>query len=188
MDTNLPGSGSEPEYLGDAPAAHTDPAEQPADGADGGGTGPSRRRRTAVLAATGVAVAAVVGVGGWSLAQFLSAGASAASALPASTAAYLSVDLDPSGAQKVEAIRTLRSFPGIKKHLDLGVRDDIRRYVVEQIAKDCKGLDYDKDVKPWIGQKLAVAAVPMDGSAAPVLALQDSDEGAGRATVAKLST
>jgi len=187
MDTNLPGSGSEPEYLGDGPSATPGHDEHTDDGTSGDGPGTGPRRRTAVLAATGVAVAAVVGVGGWGLAQFLSGGDSAASALPAGTAAYLTMDLDPSGVQKIEALRTLRSFPGIKKHLDLGVRDDIRRYVVDKIAEDCKGLDYDKDVKPWIGSKLAVAAVPMEGKAVQVVALEDSDEDAGRATVAKLN-
>jgi hypothetical protein len=185
MDTNLPGPGDrEPEYLGAG-----DPAGDTATGpaAAPGEPAPSRRRRTAVLAASGLAVVAVVGVGGWGLAQFLSAGSSAASALPAGTAAYLTVDLDPSGTQKIEALRTLRKFPGIKKHLDLGVRDDIRRYVVDKMAADCKGLDYDKDVKPWIGEKLALAAVPLDGTAAPVLALEDSDEAAGRAMVKKLN-
>lgn len=185
MDTNLPGPGDrEPEYLGDG-----SPAAAGSEDTGAATTGPPapRRRRTAILAASGLAVVAVVGVGGWGLAQFLSSGSSAASALPATTAAYLTVDLDPSGTQKIEAIRTLRKFPGIEKHLDLGARDDIRRYIVDKMSADCPSLDYDKDVKPWIGEKLALAAVPLDGKAAPVLALEDSDEAAGRAMVKKLN-
>ena len=174
MDTNLPGH-DEPEYLGDGPGG---PA----------GDGPAPRRRTAVLAASGVAVLAVVAVGGWAVAQFISGGDGTASALPASTAAYLSVDLDPSAGQKIEAIRTLKKFPGIADHLDIGSRDDLRRYFFDQVQKEseCKGFDYDQDVKPWIGERLAVAAVPDGDKAIPVVALQAGDEDAARKAVTKL--
>ncbi|MGZ4437079.1 MAG: DUF3352 domain-containing protein [Nocardioidaceae bacterium] len=191
MDTNLPGSG-EPEYLGDGPE---DPSTQgPStqgdgpDGPEGDAAAPRTRRRTAILAASGLAVVAVVGVGGWGLAQFLSGGDQPAAAFPADTAAYLSLDLDPSAGQKIEAIKTLKKFPGLAKHMDLGARDDLRRYVFEKMTESgkCKGVDYGKDIEPWIGDRLGVAAVPDGGKPVAVVALQASDENAARAAAKKL--
>ncbi len=41
-----------------------------------------------------------------------------AEALPGNTLGYVSVDLDPSGSQKIDAIRTLKKFPALKEWLD----------------------------------------------------------------------
>ncbi|NUS50849.1 MAG: hypothetical protein HOQ22_07385, partial [Nocardioidaceae bacterium] len=77
---------------------------------------------------------------------------------------------------------TMRRFPGLRK--ELGRQDDLRRAVFDQIRQDspdCKSLSYDDDVEPWIGNRVAVAAVPdAKRIALPVVALQIGDEAAAK--------
>lgn len=142
-----PGSAGDPEYLG---AAVSEPA---------GG------RRWGVLGAGALGVAAVVGLGSWGAVALLGAtGDQPADALPASVVGYASLDLDPSASQKVEAFRILQKFPALQRELDLDNGDDLRRLVFEAMQSEqvCTDLDYEQDVAPWIGQRVAVAAVPVD--------------------------
>ncbi len=157
-----------PEYL-EAGAGSPLPATP---GTESTGSG----RRKGLLVAGGVAVLAVVGVGAWAAASFLQTGAQPAEALPASTLGYASVDLDPSGSQKLEALRTLNKFPAFEDELGLDTDDDIREWVFEQIEKDAQcGLDYDDDIEPWLGERMAVAAVPVADEPTPVVVLQVRD-------------
>ena len=72
-------------------------------------------RRTAVVAAITAGTLAVVGVGAYAAVTFLSGGAGAETAMPAqSTLAVVSLDLDPSAKQKIEALRTLQKFPQLE--------------------------------------------------------------------------
>ena len=166
----------EPEYLGSAGAED----ERPGGAAVGGG------RRWGVVAAASAAVVATAGLGGWAVAQLMSGGSDPATAVPAIAVAYLSVDLDPSAGQKIEAIKTLQKFPALAEELDLDARDDVRRWVFEQAKADagCESLDYDNDVEPWLGDRMAVAAVPDDDAPlAPLLVLEVRDQDAARAGV-----
>jgi Protein of unknown function (DUF3352) len=166
-----PGQGN-PEYLGS--------------GAPGGEE--SAPKRWSVLGAAALGVAAVVALGGWGAYSFLSGGgAQPAAVLPAGTVAYASLDLDPSASQKIEAFKILKKFPGLQKELGLNTSDDLRRLFFEQVKEDggCEGLDYAADIEPWIGERMAVAAVPDDkpGFDVPVFALQVSDRDAARAGI-----
>ena len=115
MSTNVPG-GTQPEYLG--------PAES-GPGYDEPSGAPSGRRRTGVAVGAVVAVVAALGVGGYGLAQLMSGGASPASAVHADALGYVSLDLDPSASQKIEAFTMMRKFPALKKQL--GSRDGVQR-------------------------------------------------------------
>ena len=163
--TDQPVSGAEPEYLGSdtSPAAH--PARRP-----------TRTRWVAGVAALGLVGAAA---GGWAAAQLLGGGDGPASAVPAIAVGYVALDLDPTAAQKVEALRIAKKFPALAEELDLGVRDDLRRWLFEERFADVGcGLDYDTDVAPWVGDRMAMAAVPDgDGAASPlaVLAVEDRE-------------
>jgi hypothetical protein len=178
MSTNDPGH-SEPEYVGsDTPAAAP---------ADSGEPPRGRGKRTGLVAAAAVAVVAAVGVGAYGVVQLMSGGSSAATAVPADAIGYVSLDLDPSASQKIEAFKMLRKFPSIKK--ELGGRDDIRKAVFEEIRTEggCKELDYAKDVEPWIGNRIAVAAVPDSKKGAlPLVVLQVTDGDKAKAGAAKL--
>lgn len=135
-----------------------------------------------------VGAVAAVGVAGasWAAVSFFSTGPQPAEALPASTLGYVSIDLDPSGGQKIEALRTLRKFPAFEEHVGLETDDDVRAWIFDRVQGDCDDLDYAEDVEPWLGDRFALAAVDVDaGDPAPVFVLQVSDEdGADRGLAA----
>lgn len=171
----------QPEYLGtDAPAS---PVR--------GRRGAKRSgKKWAVLGIAAVAVAGVVGAGAWAAATLLPGGELPSTAIPANAVGYVSVDLDPSATQKIEAIKTLKKFPGLDKELNLGSRDDLRRWFFEKVQEggDCKALDYGKDIEPWLGDRIAMAAVPAaKNSVTPVVAVQVSDQEAARTGFAKIA-
>jgi Protein of unknown function (DUF3352) len=140
-----------------------------------------RRRKGLVLGTVGVVAAGAIGAAAWGVTSFLSGGGpGAAEALPDTVLAYASIDLDPSAGQKIEAVKTFNKFPGLKKQLDIGSRDDLRKLLFDKIEEggDCPGLDYDSDVKPWLGDKAAIAAMPSTSHGAdPIFALQSKDDG-----------
>jgi len=127
------------------------------------------------LALTG----ALVTGGVWAWNAWFSQGPQPAEALPASTLAYASIDLDPSGAQKVEAIRFLRKFPAFKDEIGLDTDDDVRKEIFTRIQDEgaCENLDYEDDIEPWLGDRFAFAIVDRgDDATAPVLVAQIKDE------------
>ncbi|MDN7120912.1 DUF3352 domain-containing protein [Nocardioides sp. ChNu-153] len=132
--------------------------------------GPRRRRaRTAVvLGAAGVLGVVAIGGGAAAYQAYYATGDQPSQALPADTLAYLSVDLDPSGRQKLEALEVLERFPGFGEFSDeVGLdRDDVRRTLFDQIvdATPCADLDFDDDIDPWLGGRFAAAVVPDDTS------------------------
>ncbi|MFL6099102.1 MAG: DUF3352 domain-containing protein [Actinomycetales bacterium] len=176
-----PGQG-QPEILTNAATGTILAAELP----------PSRGLGKGKLVAIGAGVVAVAGIGiGAALAAGALGGGGAQpdSFVPASAAAYASVDLDPSLGQKVDALRFLRKFPSARS--SLGSTDDIRQWFFDQVTKDdphLSKLSYDRDVKPWIGDRFAVAAVPSSTGGQPnaVVVLQVNDESKAKAGLAKL--
>lgn len=115
-----------------------------------------------------IAGGAIVGVGAVTAAVFgamwyFGTGPQPAEALPDSTIAYVSIDIDPSGEQLLEAKEALEKFPlwndqGISSHKDL------REAVFDEVlaTAPCE-LDYTDDVEPWIGDRAATAAVDLGG-------------------------
>lgn len=149
--TTPPPPGPEgPEYL------------EPDDGEPAGpaGRGPGGRRTALVGGAALLAVAAVGG-GVWAAMSFFTAGVQPAEALPASTVGYASLDLDPSGGQKVEAFRMLDRFPAFQEEVGLDADDDIMEKVFAEVEEGCEGVSYADDVEPWLGSRFAVAAVDL---------------------------
>jgi hypothetical protein len=128
-----------------------------------------------------VAALALVGAGVAFLPRLLggaAAGPQPSVALPSTTVAYLSVDLNPGLGQKAAAVQFLTKFPAFKGQLTES--SDLRRSVFEQLQRtepDLFGdVDFDTDVKPWLGDRFAVAAVPGQGGTtlgAVVLAATD---------------
>jgi Protein of unknown function (DUF3352) len=152
--------------------------------------GPGKGKLVAIGA--GVLAVAGLGVGAAVAAGALGGGGSQPDTLvPATAVGYVSVDLDPSLGQKVDAVRFLRRFPSARA--SLGSTDDIRKWFFDQAIKDdpkLSGLTYDHDVKPWIGDRFAVAAVPGAAGAGPtvLVVLQVTDEGKAKAGLAKLTS
>jgi len=183
MSDLTPPSG-EPEYL-DSHAGEpiTEPAAEPRG---------RRSRRPFFLAGGAVATLALAGGAAWAVLSFLSAGPDAAEALPASsTIAFASINLDPSGEQKIAALNTLKKFPGLKDKLDFDTADDVRKHLFEEIQKggECPGVDYAQDVEPWLGDRMAVAAVDAgETNPSPVFVVQVTDQGKAEAGLEKLKS
>jgi hypothetical protein len=167
-NTTPPGPGG-PEYLESSAGSPVASSERSTD---------SRKR---LLALGGIVGVLAVGGGAvWAASSFLGIGAQPAEAMPASTLGYVSIDLDPSGGQKIEAIQTLRKFPAFKEHIGLETDDDLREKLFEEIVKsgECEGLDYAKDVEPWLGDRAAMGAADLGGDTpAPILVVQVKDAG-----------
>lgn len=147
--------------------------------AGGGSPLPPKRggRRGLLIGGGAVLLVALVGGGVWGWQAYFAQGPQPAEALPADTAAYLSVDLDPSGAQKVEALRTLRKFPAFKEEVGLETDDDLREELFDAMQDDgvCSDLDYADDIEPWLGDRAAVAMLDVDDQT-PVFVVQVKDQ------------
>lgn len=133
----------------------------------------------------------LVAVGGavWAAIAFLSTGPQPAEALPDSTIGYVSIDLDPSGSQKIEALKTLRKFPAFKDEVGLNTDDDVRQRLFEEVQGEvgCEGLDYGDDIEPWLGDRMAVAAVDTgEDEPVPVFVLQIKDSDKAEAGLTKV--
>lgn len=148
-------------------------------------TGSSGRGRGGliVLLVSGAVVLLLAG-GGFAAWRLLAGGgAQPADVLPADTLGVVSVDLDPSGGQKIEAIQTLRKFPAFREEVGLESDEDVVQALFEKLQEDedvCPDLDYAEDVKPWLGQRFAVAALPGDDEPTPVGVVQVTDPDAAR--------
>ena len=141
------------------------------------------RKRPLLLGGAAVAGVALVGAAAWGAWWWLADGGQAAEALPASAVGYVGLTLDPSGSQKVEALSTLRSLPAIAEELDLdGPVEDIDLKQTLGTAflgtAPCDDLTYEEHLEPWLGDRLGVAAVPVDDQPEVVLAVETTDEDA----------
>jgi hypothetical protein len=100
--------------------------------------------------------------------------------LPGNAAAVVKVDLDPSLSQKAALFRLSRAFPQLHTSGADSIKDDLLRPMFTNAA-----MSYDRDVKPWLGDRAAVAAVP-DGSPdgfAAVAAVQYTDKAKAKRTL-----
>lgn len=177
--TPPPADSDGPEYLDQSGG---DPVG--AGNSDSGGDG----RRTALIAGGAVVALALVGGGAWAAMSFFSTGAQPADALPAGTIGYASIDLDPSGGQKIEAFRMVEKFPAIEKELGgFDADDDILALMFKDLEEECDGLSYDQDIQPWLGYRIAVAAVDLgDDLPVPVGVVQVKDASAAEEGLAQL--
>jgi hypothetical protein len=185
MSENQPPSGT-PEYL-----EHTGGSPISTEAAPPGEGSPGRRSRRGWWIGGGVVALLGVGAGAWAALGFFQQGEQPAEALPSSTVAYVSIDLDPAGGQKIDAFRTLNKFPAFKDEVGVDSVDELRHKLGEQLVgeADCPGLDYDRDIDPWLGDRMAVAAVELGGDPDPqvVAVLQVKDEGQARDGIKKLN-
>lgn len=121
---------------------------------------PPRSRRNVVVAAAS-AVALVAAGGTVAAITYLSgSGHNAAEAAPGSTFAFVQVDLDPSASQKLDLYQFSKRFPQSptsKKGNDDSVVDTL---LEEIVSSSESGLDYQRDVKPWLGESAGFAAFP----------------------------
>lgn len=146
--------------VGVSPLLDVVPAQAPA---------PAGRLRRAALAGVAGAAALVVAGTAWAAASYLSGGgAQPEDVLPASVVAVAKVDLDPAAGQKLAVYRLAQRFPSTKD--DVRDEDDLKDQLLRTLLDGNPDVDYARDVEPWIGDRAAVAAVPVPGAAPQVLA------------------
>ncbi|MGH9165253.1 MAG: DUF3352 domain-containing protein [Acidimicrobiales bacterium] len=114
--------------------------------------------------------------------------ARAAGIVPADAVAFFSVNLDPSIEQKRNLLSVFRRFPGVKDEVR-GDFENARDRLLDQVTEE-GGLDYVKDVKPWLGNEIALAVLAggggEDGGPPPVVVLiQTRDRAKAEAALEK---
>ncbi|GAA0937728.1 hypothetical protein GCM10009554_26180 [Kribbella koreensis] len=153
---------------------------------------PKKRGKLIPLIA-GVAVVAVVAGGGIFAYGKLAGGGQPADVLPGNAVAYARVDLNPSAGQKVAAVRFMLKFPSAKEKIGLtSDKDDLRQKLFDLIKKDSDDeladVDFDKDIKPWLGDRAGAAAVPGKDGEEPdaIVAVEVKNEDKANAGLDKL--
>lgn len=133
-----------------------------------------------LIGLTGVAV-----VGAYLL--LFSAGTDRAARLaPADTAVYVNVYLQPSAGQQMNLAELIGRFPGFADDASL---DDKVDQIVQNLLADAE-VDYRAQLKPWLGNQLALAVRP-DGAdpadARPVLIAEVKDRDSAEAAITDLA-
>ena len=147
----------------------------------------ARNLKPVLIGGAAVAAVAVAGGAAWAAMSFFSTGEQPAAALPAGTLAYAGIDLDPSGGQKIEALRMLNKFPAFEDELGLDTDDDLRKALFDEIqgGEDaCDNLEYARDIEPWLGNRAGVGMI--DAEPTVVFVVQVSDADAAAAGLEKL--
>ena len=115
------------------------------------------------------------------------AGSDRAAALaPAETAVYVNVYLEPSSAQQTNLARLIGRLPGFADEAALDEKVD---QIVQNLLSGT-GIDYRADVKPWLGNQIAIAAWPTgtDASDSQTLVIAEvRDPAAAEDGVARLA-
>jgi hypothetical protein len=107
----------------------------------------------------------------------------AAAMVPANTAVYVNVYLQPSTGQQMNLAELIGRLPGFADDASLDEKVD---QVVQNLLSG-SGIDYRADVKPWLGDQVAIAAWPAGDDATQfeaVLLAEVSDREAAEASVA----
>ena len=118
-----------------------------------------KSKKTAIIAGV-LALALLVGGGflAWSLLR--GATPAAAKGIPSNALAVFEVNLNPSAGDKLAVKELAAKFPFLKDEAnDAG--DDYKKALWSVLAKTDKSApDYESEVKPWLGDSLAIAALP----------------------------
>lgn len=134
----------------------------------------------------------MVGAGGVAAYQVLNGGGTQPDqVVPANAVAFAKLDLNPSASQKIAAARFLHRIP--KYGSGFGGSGDWRKAIFDALSAGDSlppGVDYDRDVKPWLGKRAAVAVLPTlhDGDPEVLLVLQSTDDAKARAGIARFGS
>ena len=145
------------------------------------------RRNLAAIVVSLVAVLAVIGGGvayvGYH--KLASSGAQPDQWAPSSSIAYLKIDLDPAASEKIAALRFEQKFPDAPHVTSADQLKDA--LLSEAFDQPSSNIDYATDIKPWLGDRVALAAYPdAKGNVQPVGILQVKDATQAQAGLTKL--
>jgi hypothetical protein len=166
--------------------SNEDPGRGPAFGASRGAGAPLRSGARATALTTALSL---VLVGGVVTAAVRNAGrnTSAEALAPASTFAYAAVDLSLAAGQSSALSSFLAHFPDAPTKSGHG---SLRDRVLRAMLRDSSDphVDYDKDVKPWLGDHAAVAGwTDATGKPQAEFLLQSTDDKAARASLHRVA-
>lgn len=151
-------------------------------------------RRIGVIAAIVALVLAVTGGIALSvpaIVKLAGGGTQPEEVLPATAFAFVKIDLNPDAAEKLDAVRFLRAFPDATEHFDEEV--DVRQSMWDLSVRDderLEDIDYDKEVAPWLGDRVGVAVLPPEeGEQEPqvIAAIEVRDEDKARDGLARIA-
>ncbi|HET7520170.1 MAG TPA: DUF3352 domain-containing protein [Candidatus Limnocylindria bacterium] len=91
----------------------------------------------------------------------------AAAAVPAGATAYVTAYLQPSTGQQLNLATMLGNVPGFEDAA--GLNEKLHQISARFLGQ--VGIDYEVDVRPWLGNQLSVAALPGEAPTAPRLLL-----------------
>jgi len=145
------------------------------------------RRNLAAIVVSLVAVLAVIGGGvayvGYH--KLASSGAQPDEWAPSSSVAYIKIDLDPAASEKIAALRFEQKFPDAPHVTSADQLKDT--LLSEAFDQPSSNIDYATDIKPWLGDRVALAAYPdASGKIQPVGILQVKDATQAQAGLTKL--
>jgi hypothetical protein len=145
------------------------------------------RRNLAAILVSLIAVLAVIGGGvayvGYH--KLASSGAQPDQWAPAGSIAYLKIDLDPAASEKIAALRFEQKFPDAPHVTSADQLKDA--LLTEAFDRPSSSIDYATEIKPWLGDRVAVALYPdASGAAQPVGILQVTNAAQAQAGLAKL--
>jgi hypothetical protein len=154
---------------------------------------PRKSRRGWIIGGVVGLTVAIIGAGGFAAYAFLSGGgAQPEDVVSADAVAFLKVDLDPAAGQKVNLARLAQS---IDADADTSSIDDPRSGIAD-ILSSVTGtdVDYDRDLKAWIGNRAAVAVLSGGGTSLeelatttqPLVVIATNDEAAAQESLNRL--
>lgn len=125
-------------------------------------------------AAAAVVLVVALSVGGVAIAKVMGGGgAQPEDVLPNSAIAFAKLDLNPSAGQKLAAFRLASRFPTVRGNVtsqDTSIKESLFGSIFTGNAS--WGLDYKRDVQPWLGDRIGVGVFPgMGGDKKPEMAL-----------------
>lgn len=158
-------------------------------------------KRTAIVAAVSVVTLALVGTGAYAAYQkFLGPDggiADSAQAFPASTFAMVEIAIEPSTQQKLalsstwgklDGVTSMLKESGASENLTRDPGTEVRPYIWDAIIEGSDietSLDYDDDIAPWLGGRLAFGMVgaAQTPESAYIIAIECKDAEKGLAAV-----
>jgi hypothetical protein len=150
---------------------------------------PQPRRNTLAIVLSIVAVLAVIigGVAYVGYHKLASTGSQPDAWAPANSVAYLKLDLDPAASEKVAALQFEQKFPSAP-HVTSA--DQLKDALLEAAFNDQSGpstINYADDVKPWLGDRIALAVYSDASGAAQVVGIvQVKDAAKAKVGLAKI--
>jgi uncharacterized protein DUF3352 len=148
------------------------------------------RRNVAAIVVSLIAVLAVIGAAAGYVGyhKLASSGSQPDQWAPANSIAYLKLDFDPAASEKIAALRFEQKFPDAPHVTSADQLKDALLNEVFNDPSDSSKIDYATDVKPWLGDRVALAVYPDASGAAQVVGiLAVKDAAAARIGLTKVA-